>query len=297
MKQETTFDELQIEKIRKLAEEKRRSLGFVGETPIAGDIFTILENMDIVLLEFPIQSDNEKPAFSAAIMYSKEGGEELIFIGLNTADYFDKQIFAIAHELYHFYTKTGSHLSRVDEEGSLVEAMANRFAAEFLLPESVLESIVINEFKRSSLQDLQMKTLLRFIARLQCTWWLPYRSLVKRLKEINAINDNQHEELYDIDERDMDGEYGRMGLAVNSEVFYKLNTVTENINASPKTIEVIIRNFEDSLIDEDKFADTLSLFGKNPDDFGYDYSVSEEDLDEFETFFNREVDDGSQPDL
>ena len=297
MKQETTFDELQIEKIRKLAEEKRRSLGFVGETPIAGDIFTILENMDIVLLEFPIQSDNEKPAFSAAIMYSKEGGEELIFIGLNTADYFDKQIFAIAHELYHFYTKTGSHLSRVDEEGSLVEAMANRFAAEFLLPESVLESIVINEFKRSSLQDLQMKTLLRFIARLQCTWWLPYRSLVKRLKEISAINNNQYEELYGINERDMDGEYGRMGLAVNSETFSKLNTATKNINASPKTIEVIIRNFEDSLIDEDKFADTLSLFGKNPDDFGYDYSVSEEDLDEFETFFNREVDDGNQPDL
>lgn len=297
MKQETTFDELQIEKIRKLAEEKRRALGFIGETPIAGDVFTILENMDIVLLEFPIQSDNDKPAFSAAIMYTTDGGEELVFIGLNTADYFDKQIFAIAHELYHFYTKTGSHLSRVNEEGSLVESIANRFAAEFLLPESVLESIVINEFKRSSLQDLQMKTLLRFIARLQCTWWLPYRSLVKRLKEINAINDNQYVELYGIDERDMVGEYGRMGLAVNSEVFSKLNTATRNISTSPKNIEIIIRNFEDNLIDEDKFADTLSLFRKNPDDFGYDYAVSEEDLDEFETFFNGEVDNESQPNL
>src|SRR5690554_6165533 len=183
MKQELKFDELQIEEIRQMAEKERHGLGFTGTTPIAKDIYTILENLDIVLLEFPVQSNNDRPAFSAGIMYSTEGNEELVFIGLNTADYFDKQVFAIAHELYHFYTKTGSHLSRVEEEENLVEAMANRFAAEFLLPESVLESIVLNEFKQSSLENIQMKALLRFIARLQCTWWLPYRSIVRRLKE------------------------------------------------------------------------------------------------------------------
>ncbi len=68
----------------------------------------------------------------------------------------------------------------------------------------------------------------------------------------------------------MDGEYGRMGKAVNSEVFLKLNTTTNDLSASPKHIEVIVRNFEDNIIDEDKFIDTLSLFGKKPDDFGYD---------------------------
>lgn len=289
MNHSISLNEIQIENIRKLAGDERRKLGFIGETPIANDIFTILENMNILLLEYPIKSDDVKPAFSAALMCSTEGDKELVFIGLNTADFFDKQIFAIAHELYHFYTKTGSHLSRLsEEEDSYVEAEANRFAAEFLLPESTLKSIVLDEFKTSSLRKIQTKMLLRFIARLQCVWWLPYRSLVKRLREIDAVSDEQYERLYNIDERDLDGEYGRMGKAINKEVFVKLNTATNNIGTSPKDIEIIIRNFEDGIIDEDKFIDTLNLFNKKPDDFGYKFEVSDEDIDEFEEFFNEE---------
>lgn len=289
MNHSTSLNEIQIENIRKLAGDERRKLGFIGETPIANDIFTILENMNILLLEYPIKSDDVKPAFSAALMCSTEGDKELVFIGLNTADFFDKQIFAIAHELYHFYTKTGSHLSRLsEEEDSYVEAEANRFAAEFLLPESTLKSIVLDEFKTSSLRKIQTKMLLRFIARLQCVWWLPYRSLVKRLREIDAVSDEQYERLYNIDERDLDGEYGRMGKAINKEIFVKLNTATNNIGTSPKDIEIIIRNFEDGIIDEDKFINTLNLFNKKPDDFGYKFEVSDEDIDEFEEFFNEE---------
>lgn len=289
MNHSISLNEIQIENIRKLAGDERRKLGFIGETPIANDIFTILENMNILLLEYPIKSDDVKPAFSAALMCSTKGDKELVFIGLNTADFFDKQIFAIAHELYHFYTKTGSHLSRLsEEEDSYVEAEANRFAAEFLLPESTLKSIVLDEFKTSSLRKIQTKMLLRFIVRLQCVWWLPYRSLVKRLREIDAFSDEQYKRLYSIDERDLDGEYGRMGKAINKEVFVKLNTATNNIGTSPKDIEIIIRNFEDGIIDEDKFINTLNLFNKKPDDFGYKFEVSDEDIDEFEDFFNEE---------
>lgn len=295
MSHSITLNEIQIENIRKLAEDERHKLGFIGGTPIANDIFTILENIGIRLLEYPINSDDGvKPAFSAALMCSMEGDKEIVFIGLNTADFFDKQIFAIVHELYHFYTKTGSHLSRLsEEENSCVEVEANRFAAEFLLPESTLKSIVLDEFKTSSLWKMKTKMLLRFIARLQCVWWLPYRSLVKRLREIDAISDEQYVQLYNIDERDLNGEYGRIGKATNKEVFIKLNTATNNIGTSPKDIEVIIRNFEDGIIDEDNFIKALNLFNKKPDDFGYEFEVSDEDIGEFEEFFNGEVDDGN----
>ena len=286
------LNEVQVDEIRKLAGEKRLSLGFVGETPIANDIFTILGRLDIMLLEYPIESEGDRPAFSAAIMYSEEGDKKLTFIGLNTADFYDKQIFAIAHELYHYYTKSGSHLSRPeDEESSLIEVKANRFAAEFLLPETVLESIVLDEFKTSTLEKVQHKTLLRFIARLHCTWWLPYRSLVKRMHEIGAISAEQYAELYSVDERDLQGEYGKIGQAINKEVFLKLNQPTKNIGTSPNEIEIIIRNFEDNLIDEDKFAETLSLFNRTPDEFGYEIKVSQEDIDELDAFFSREDDD------
>jgi Zn-dependent peptidase ImmA (M78 family) len=287
-----SLNEIQIEDIRNLAEVQRRTLGYIGETPIANDIFTILENMDIQLLEYPIKGEGGSPAFSAALMYSTEGDKELVFIGINTADYFDKQIFAIAHELYHFYTKTASHLSRLSEDdNSLIEVEANRFAAEFLLPEKILKKIILNLFKMSSLEKVQIKTLLRFIAKLQCDWWLPYRSLVKRLKEINAISDKQYEELYKIDERDMNTEYARMGKGLNEEIFIKLNTATNNIGTSAKNIDIVIRNFEDEIISEDEFNDTLNLFGKNADDFGYKIEVDSEDILEFEDFFNEEVKD------
>ncbi len=287
-----TLNEVQVDEIRKLAGDERRFLGFVGETPIANDIFTILDRLDIMLLEYPIEPEGDRPAFSAAIMYSEEGDKKLTFIGLNTADYYDKQIFAIAHELYHYYTKSGSHLSRPeDEDNSLIEVKANRFAAEFLLPETVLESIVLDEFKTSSLEKIQHKTVLRFIARLHCTWWLPYRSLVRRLHEIGAISSEQYAELYSVDERDLQGEYGRIGQAINKEVFLKLNQPTKNIGTSPNEIEIIIRNFEDNLIDEDKFAETLSLFNRTPDEFGYEIKVSQEDIDELDAFFSGEDDD------
>jgi len=291
MKVFNTLNEIEIEEICKLAEEKRRTLGFIGNTPVANDIFTILDNLNIFLLEYPIKSDSDKPAFSAALMYSTENNKELVFIGLNTVHFFDRQIFAIAHELYHYYTKTGSHLSRLSEEDdydNITEVKANLFAAEFLLPAKILKGIVINEFKTSSLEEIQIKTLLRFIARLHCTWWLPYRSLVKRLREIEAISDKQYTQLYEINERDMDGEYGKLGKAVNKEIFSKLNSSTEVVGTSAKNIEYIIRNFEENIIDEDKFHDTLAVFDKKPEDFGYETELNPEDIDEFDKFFNEE---------
>ncbi len=148
------------------------------------------------------------------------------------------------------------------------------------MPETALESIVLDEFKTSSLKKVQHKALLRFIARLHCTWWLPYRSLVKRLHEIEAISSEQYTELYAVNERDPEGEYVKTGQATNKEVFLKLNTPTKNIGTSPNEIEIIIRNFEDNLIDEDKFAEALNLFNRTPDEFGYEIKVSQDDLED-----------------
>jgi len=275
----------EIESIRKLARDERYALGFSDDPSIANDIHTILDKLGILLLETPIEAERGKPAFSAVILCSEEGGGGLVFIGLNTADYLDKQIFAIAHELYHFFTRTGSHLSRQDgQEDNAVEAKANWFAAEFLLPEDVLKRRVFEEFKSYSLADIQTKVLLRFIARLHCTWWLPYRSLVKRLWEIEAITKTQYQELYCIDERDPEGEYGRIGRSTQSDVFLKLNTATKTIGSSPRAIETILRNFEDNLIDEDTFVRLLGLFKKSPADYGYEISISQDDMDEIHDF-------------
>ena len=84
---------------------------------------------------------------------------------------------------------------------------------------------------------------------------------------------------------------GKIGQAFNKEVFVKLNKPTNNIGTSPNEIEIIIRNFEDNLIDEDKFAEALSLFNRTPDEFGYEITVSDDDLEELDAFFSGENDD------
>lgn len=61
---------MQIDTIRRLAREIRLSIDVVGETPIANDIFTILYRLNIMLLVYPVVSKGDRPAFSAAIMYS-----------------------------------------------------------------------------------------------------------------------------------------------------------------------------------------------------------------------------------
>ena len=286
MHRKIKLSDQEIDTIRKLARDTRFSLGFSDDPPIANDILSILEKLDIILLELPIESEQGNPAFSAVILFSEEGGESLVFIGLNTADYYDKQIFAVAHELYHFFTKSGSHLSRHDgQEDDGSEARANWFAAEFLLPGDVLRRRVFEEFMSESLENVQIKVLLRFIARLHCTWWLLYRSLVKRLWEIHAITEDQFRELYAINERNPDGEYGRIGRSTQSDIFIKLNTPTKTIGTSPKAMETIIRNFENNLIDEDSFVRILGQFNKSPADYGHEITVSQDDIDEILDFF------------
>lgn len=275
----------EIEALQAKATRRRFELGFSQDPPIGNAINVILDRLGILLVEIPVESEGDKPAFSAIIFCSEEEGESFAFIGINSADYFDKQIFAIAHELYHFFTKSGSHITLQERlEEDLTEAKANWFAAEFLLPEQVLKQQLFAEFKTYSLNATPIRTLLRFIARIHCTWWLPYRSIVKRLWEIDAITEQQYTELYEIDERDLSGEYGRIGLSLQSDLFSKLNEITRTRGTTPKGLENIIRNFEANLIDEETLTTLLNLFARSPEDFGYEISVSQEDIQEINDF-------------
>lgn len=279
------LDKYQIYEIIKLADEKRRQFGFIGRTPVANDIQTILEELNIKLLQLPIESKGDECSFSAAIMYNEE--EDLTFIGINTDDYFDKQIFSICHELYHYFLKSGYHLSRLQKgQDDLLEAKANRFAAEFLLPQSELKNIIFEEFKTESLNTISNKALIRFIARLYCKWWLPYHSILLRLLEVSAISKKQFDEIYDVDERKENSEFARICKTINSDIYIKLNTKTKKIGASADLIEIIIKNFEDGLISEDDFEEKLKLFNLSPNDFGYEIKIDQSDIDELNEFFD-----------
>ena len=88
-----------------------------------------------------------------------------------------------AETLAALQTETPAALSKARK------ALADRFAAELLLPSKTLNHMVIEQFKTSCLKKVTNLRLLRFIARLQSEWWLPYRALVLRLNEEKYITD------------------------------------------------------------------------------------------------------------
>ena len=69
---------------------------------------------------------------------------------------------------------------------------------------------MMNAFGSSNMRDVSDNRALRFIARIQCDWWLPFQAIINRLFEEGYINVNQYDKLYAIDCRNEDGIYRKL---------------------------------------------------------------------------------------
>jgi len=141
----------------------------------------------------------------------------------------------------------------------------------------------VKEFGAIEISALPKSTLLRFIARLHCVWWLPYKAIVKRLLEARAITNAVFDELYAVEERTPTGQYYRIGLSTNPQYFTLLNTVTDKVGTSASNLEDALRNYEDDIISEDELIRGLQLFDVKPEDFGIEFvpDISDEEWKAF----------------
>ncbi len=262
------LSERQIAEIKALAAETRSLFGVSPFVPVGNDIYMVLEKKGIFLCEYPF-SESEDTHTQASIVIFKAGEETITFIGLNTACYYDEQIFALAHEIYHYTTKTGAvYSSDAGKEDEETEKKADRFAAEFLLPADSLKTLIGQTFNASNLADVPETRLLRFIAKLQCDWWLPYHAVINRLFEEQYISGEQYESLFEKDCRSEESVYRRILSSTDNKIADLLNTKTRTVGVSSKIIDVVINNYEDGYIDDDEFVRVLELLGKHPDDYG-----------------------------
>lgn len=283
------LNELQIEAIKRLVLDTRRHWGVDPNIPIGSDIRLLLEKHDIFLCEYPYP-DTEGTHTYGNITWFKINEETLTFIGLNTSSYYDEQIFAIAHEMYHYSTRTGKAYSTdMEYEDSIVEKKADRFAAELLLPDVALKNAVSDAFHVMNLYSVSEKRILRFIARIQCDWWLPYQAIVNRLYEEQLISDKQYKILYESDCRSIDGIYRKILKSTDEEISELLNKKTKTIGISNRIIEIIINNYEDGFIDDNEFSKILDLFGKKPENYGFDMEIEIDD--DLQGMFESEVDE------
>ena len=263
----------QIHEIKKLVAETRRFFGVHPDVPIGNDIRLLLDKKDILLCEYPFPDTNGTHTYGN-ITWFKTDNDTITFIGLNTSSFYDEQIFAIAHEIYHYTTKSGkAYTPEIDYEDKVTEKQADRFAAELLLPAEALKDAVMNAFGSSNMRDVSNNRALRFIARMQCDWWLPFQAIINRLFEEGYIDVNQYDKLYAVDCRGEDG------------ISELLNKKTKTVGVSNRVIETIISNYEDGLIDDDEFVRTLAMFDKKPEDYGLcmDAEIDDELKDFFES--------------
>lgn len=261
--------EKDIFEIKELVKEKRGQLN-IGMVPIGENIFKIARQLNIKLVFLPIDNkDNSNDAFSALYLVSRETNKDITFIGLNTSQRQDRQIFSIAHELYHHWTDTTLSVCHLDDEKSeLVELKANRFAAEFLLPsETLIHEIGLKNEGKNNLYNFTYRGLLRFIALLHCDYRLPFKAIVRRLYEINAIDDSQFESLNKEDSRDREGIYYRIGINQEQKVFEKLNERTLTSGVDGENIDLMINLLENDTVTLEELANDLSLFNKTLADF------------------------------
>lgn len=282
------LNEKQIYEVKNLASTARQLFGVYPNVPIGNDIKLLLEKNDVLLCEYPFPDTNGTHTYGN-ITWFKIDNDTITFIGLNTSSFYDEQIFAIAHEIYHYTTQTGkAYTPGIEYEDQVIEKQADRFAAELLLPAEALRTAVMETIGSTDMKDVSEARILRFVARIQCDWWLPFQAIINRLYEEGFIDISQHDRLYEIDCRNEDGIYRRILKNIDSEISELLNKRTKTIGVSNKVVETIISNYEDGLIDDDEFVRTLGMFDKDPEDFGF--CMETEIDDDLVDFFESEDD-------
>ena len=160
------------------------------------DIFRIIEEIDgIDLLLFPVE-DNEFCGFICK--YKSE-----YFIYINTYLPHGKQIFAAAHELYHFLNDGHKELlhsniidENDDEKVDLEESKANLFAALLLVPDESLKK-ELDLLKVSTSDDLDKLKVIK----LMDVFAVPYKTIILRLYEIELLSEEETKEWLSIPSR------------------------------------------------------------------------------------------------
>lgn len=183
--------ELSSDEILQIKNQSKDARGRYGlNAPIGTNIFSFLEQKgDIV---FQLQDFKESELDAMIIKYSAKSQKKYIIINSNKP--LINQIFAAAHEFYHYlYSFIGNSqdsivctFSKNDKE----EIKANRFAAEFLLPEEALKDEV-NSFSRfidGKFLNAPIARQIVFCFYLITKYSIPLKAVMYRLREENISN-------------------------------------------------------------------------------------------------------------
>lgn len=268
-----------IDEIKKISREKRYDY---GNAPIGINIFKFIRDKEKNIF---FEGDNFNSNFDAVI-YLPDKNSELAFIILNKSKPLVNQIFAAAHEYYH-YLKDIEDIKREPIICSLAnsnikrEQKASRFAAEFLLPEEALR----NEFKRlcnifkSDNNDTNFIAILCYV--LSINYGLPLKATIYRLYEEGYLKDIKvYVNNYDFFKKSL-SEIFRRYTDQGQELLSPGNKHIEEVmyDYIPKAYEKGYISYDKLLYDVNTLLLDINNFGiKSP----YDESEDDSEINELE---------------
>ena len=226
----------QFERINDLS--KMFTANYCGHTIIRETIFGVVLNyarkreLSLEVLRYPFR-DNELWAFT----FVKKG---TIFVCVNTEIPMCKQIFAMAHELYHIHCYTEDINTSTIIAGSLLDSKifdesiasqedleANAFAGLLLMPDLSL----IEQFKMFGISKEEMG--IDDVLVLMALFALPYKAVVLRLVESGTITKEKAQRLLQEDSEKINARIELTGKAEqwqqNSDHLIRYGSLLENL--------------------------------------------------------------------
>lgn len=188
-----------IEGIRSLVNKVKSENHIVNEI-IRDDVFEILQACNCTVLYYPLENENgdgEDTGCAACHLEMMIAGkmEQLVFI--NSHNTKERQAFSAAHELGHIWKVDEQLKEMFPKEVIDDEEAINRFAAELLMPQIHFNSAIQDYLTKTGYKGPKMPLadMLRLVAYLMNCFFVPYRSVVKRLIELGRLKEQDEKVL------------------------------------------------------------------------------------------------------
>lgn len=281
----SSLNDKEIDEIKKLAKEKRVNYALA---PIGDKIFSFISEQNSSLYFELIELDSEKVD---GMLYIPRSGDDKAYIILNGNKPLINQIFAAAHEYYHYIkdyesVKKKPFICCLSSLMDINEKKASRFAAELLLPEEALK-LEIKNFKNTCMQEdkknISFEEYAAICVVLTIKYQLPLKAVIYRMHEEKYINDiNKFLKNYEVIKRfltsvqilkpEVDRLYAIGNQAIDNKtvLYLKMEAAYKNGLASRQEIiedanELgldmnIINSFFDVISDESEDDDKLDAF-------------------------------------
>lgn len=239
------------------------------------NILELTERIEVKLIRKPFDNEN-----LAGFIGYKHGS---FIIVTNTRHTLGSERFTIAHEIYHLlenrvFIKENAIIEECIDRNEkdisdIKEIMANAFAAELLMPMKDI-SEEVERMRNSGTKPIDSKIIIK----LQQKYGVDYKAIIKRLYEIQKINDEEKKELEQLDNDKIELEKLTKNLGYSNE----LNSPSEDSSLLQKDLENLKENYDKGYTSYDDLVRIFSYLGCEPEKFGYENDI--EITDEAEAF-------------